>query len=205
MPFDVLPSPPTISSINPTSGKAGDSIVITGTGFTNVSSVTFNGAGASFVVDSVSQITATVPQGASSGPLVVTTAGGDATASFSAMDADVYLSAANLFTKRQAVAPVTLAYAASVAPDLSLSNSFLMTLTGSLTLDNPTNLVAGASFTFTLSQDATGGRTIAFGTAYKFPGGTAPTLTINANAKDKLFCHSDDGLTLDCVLNKDFR
>lgn len=112
---------------------------------------------------------------------------------------------ANIFTKRQAVAPVTLAYATSIAPDLSLSNSFLVTLTGNLTLANPTGLVAGASFTITLTQDATGGRTIAFGTAYKFPGGTAPALSTAANAKDKLFCHSDNGTTLDCVLNKDFR
>lgn len=84
MPFTVLTqAKPTIGSIAPTSGKAGDVIVITGAGFTNVSSVKFNGAAASFTVDSATQIMATVPQGASSGPLTVTTPGGTASTSFS--------------------------------------------------------------------------------------------------------------------------
>jgi hypothetical protein len=65
---------PTIASFTPTSGASGTEVVLTGTGFTNASSVAFNGtAAATFSVDSDSQIRATVPIGASTGKLSVTT------------------------------------------------------------------------------------------------------------------------------------
>ena len=78
--FDVTPSPlPTITSFSPTSGPVGTSVVITGTGFTGVSSVTFNNVSAAFVFNSDTQITATVPTTATTGPIRVTTPGGTAT------------------------------------------------------------------------------------------------------------------------------
>ena len=77
--FTVTPSPvPTITSFNPTTGPVGTSVVITGTGFTGASSVTFNATAATtFVVNSNTQITATVPAGATTGPIAVTTPGWD--------------------------------------------------------------------------------------------------------------------------------
>jgi len=59
--------PPTLTSINPTSGPAGGFTVVTltGSGFTGTSNVTFGGASAlGFSVDSPTQITATTPGGA---------------------------------------------------------------------------------------------------------------------------------------------
>lgn len=50
----------------------------TGTGFTT-SSVRFNGLSSTFTVNSATQITATVPAGATTGPISVTTPGGTAT------------------------------------------------------------------------------------------------------------------------------
>ena len=81
--FDVTPSPvPTITSFNPTSGAVGTSVVITGTGFLGTSAVTFGGTAATtFTIDSDTQITVTVPTGAATGPIVVTTPGGTATSS----------------------------------------------------------------------------------------------------------------------------
>ncbi len=66
-------APPSITSFSPTSGVAGTDVVITGTGFVGTTSVTFNGVAAGFTVDSDTQITATVPSGAGTGPIVVTT------------------------------------------------------------------------------------------------------------------------------------
>ena len=51
---------------------------------------------------------------------------------------------------------------------------------------NPTNLVAGQSGSIFIVQDATGGRTLAWGTYWKFAGGTVPTLSTTANAVDRV-------------------
>jgi hypothetical protein len=60
----------------------GASVVITGQTFTGATIVTFGGVKAtSFTVDSYTQITATVPTGAKTGKIVITTAGGTATSS----------------------------------------------------------------------------------------------------------------------------
>jgi len=54
-------------------------VIISGTNFTGATSVTFNGVSASFTVTSATAIQATVPAGASAGPLSVATRGGTAT------------------------------------------------------------------------------------------------------------------------------
>jgi hypothetical protein len=70
--------PPAIASLNPTQGAIGQNVIITGNHFTGTTSVAFNGTVASFTVNSGTQITATVPVGATSGPVTVTTPGGTA-------------------------------------------------------------------------------------------------------------------------------
>jgi uncharacterized repeat protein (TIGR03803 family) len=55
------------------SGAPGSSVIILGTNLTGASSVTFNGAAASFTLVSSTEITATIPTGATTGPIVVTT------------------------------------------------------------------------------------------------------------------------------------
>lgn len=75
---------PTVSGFTPGSGAVGASITITGTSFINVTNVTFGGVQAiSFTVNSPTQITATVPVGALSGVIGVTTATGSASSSSS--------------------------------------------------------------------------------------------------------------------------
>ncbi len=73
------PPPPTVTSFMPTSGAAGTLVTVTGSAFTGATSVTFGGASASYVVDSDSQISATVPAAATTGPIAVTTPGGTGT------------------------------------------------------------------------------------------------------------------------------
>lgn len=81
-PFTVTPPAPTISGFSPGSGIIGSSVVVTGTNFTSASAVKFNGVGASFTINSSTQITATVPA-TTSGPIAVTNPGGTATSSSS--------------------------------------------------------------------------------------------------------------------------
>jgi IPT/TIG domain-containing protein/laminin G domain protein len=76
-------SPPTITGFSPTSGPAGTSVTISGTNLTGASSVTFNGIAASYAVNSSTQITATVPSSASTGPISVSTGNGTAMSSTS--------------------------------------------------------------------------------------------------------------------------
>jgi RHS repeat-associated protein len=70
---------PSITSFAPTSGSAGTSVTITGTNLTGATAVKFNGTSATFTVDLDTQVTATVPAGATSGPISVTTPAGTAT------------------------------------------------------------------------------------------------------------------------------
>ncbi len=71
---------PTITSFSPSNGPVGTPVVIVGTGLTGATKVTFGGVKATtFTVNSGTQITATVPSGALTGKIAVTTAGGAAT------------------------------------------------------------------------------------------------------------------------------
>ena len=70
---------PTVTSFTPTSGPVGQAVTITGTNFTGASAVKFNGTGATFTVVNASSISTTVPAGATSGTIAVTTPGGTGT------------------------------------------------------------------------------------------------------------------------------
>jgi len=70
---------PTILSFTPPSGPVGTPVTITGNSLTGATKVTFGGVKATvFSVDSNTQITATVPVGAVTGKIQVTTPGGTA-------------------------------------------------------------------------------------------------------------------------------
>jgi uncharacterized repeat protein (TIGR03803 family) len=61
---------------NPTSGAKGTNVIILGTNLQGATAVSFNGTAAKFTVVSASEITTTVPGGATSGTVTVTTVGG---------------------------------------------------------------------------------------------------------------------------------
>ena len=100
---------------------------------------------------------------------------------------------------------VALTDAATVAVDLSLANYYTLTLGGSRTLGAPTNQVAGQSGVIVITQDGTGSRTLAYNSVYKFPGGTAPTLTTTANAVDVLVYYVESATRITCRLLSDVK
>lgn len=67
---------PKINTLTPDRGRVGDTVLIDGSGFFNVTSVKFNGISAVYTNDSVNRITAKVPSGVSSGVVTVVTGEG---------------------------------------------------------------------------------------------------------------------------------
>lgn len=79
--FTVIPpaQPPVITALTPASGVIGASVTITGTSFGGATQVAFNGAVAGFTTNlSGTELYTTVPAGATTGPVTVTTAAGTA-------------------------------------------------------------------------------------------------------------------------------
>lgn len=114
----------------------------------------------------------------------------------SALDAKAGKAQANAFTQQQAVTPYRANITGAVSIDLSAtakSNKLILTLTGNVSSFALTNPVDGASYSITFIQDATGGRTLPspLNSAFKFSGGTQPTWTTTANARDKLVLDYD--------------
>jgi hypothetical protein len=96
------------------------------------------------------------------------------------------LSLAQSYTAQQRGAITALTDGATITPDFAVANNFSVTLGGSRTLANPTNLTAGASGCIWITQDGTGSRVLSYGSQWDFTGGTAPTLTTTAAAVDCL-------------------
>lgn len=114
----------------------------------------------------------------------------------SALNAKAGTAAANAFTQQQAVTPYRANITGAVSIDLAAtakSNKLILTLTGNVSSFALTNPVDGASYSITFIQDATGGRTLPspLNSACKFSGGTQPTWTTTASARDKLVLDYD--------------
>lgn len=101
------------------------------------------------------------------------------------------LGVAQAWTAAQYVTAVALTDGANIAVNAALSNNFYVVLGGNRTLDNPTNPQSGQVINVRIRQDATGSRTLAYGSAYLFPGGTDPVLSTAANAIDLMSCVYD--------------
>jgi len=100
---------------------------------------------------------------------------------------------------------VTLTDAATVAVDASEANSFIVTLGGNRSLGAASNTSNGQVFRIIVKQDGTGSRTLSYDAVYKFPGGTAPTLTTTAGAVDILSFYVEDSSNIHAVSALDFQ
>ena len=72
----------------------------------------------------------------------------------------------------------------SITIDFSAHQNFVLTLTGSITLANPSTEAVGQSGVFVFIQDGTGSRTLSLGTDYESPAAGGITLSTGANAVD---------------------
>ena len=111
-----------------------------------------------------------------------------------APDADVTIAGlekAQEYTKTQNFNATTLVDGASISWDASANQVTSVTITDNRTMAAPTNLVDGAVYLLMIIQDGTGSRTMSWNAVFKFTGGTAPTLTTTASAKDILIFYSD--------------
>jgi len=80
----------------------------------------------------------------------------------------------------------TLSDGANISWDHHTQPSGQVTLAGNRTLGNPSNTREGTAHTLLVIQDGTGGRTLAYGTDYRWPLNTAPVLSTAIGAKDRL-------------------
>ena len=108
------------------------------------------------------------------------------------------------FIKQVAGTPVTLTDAASIAVDFATGTNFVVSLGGNRTLENPSNAVAGQTGHIYVIQDGTGSRTLAFGDAYNFQGGTAPTMSTSINSVDLLVYNARGVSAIDTVFVSSF-
>jgi hypothetical protein len=72
----------------------------------------------------------------------------------------------------------------TVTLDFGVNQNFVLTLTGDVTLDNPTTEVVGQSGFIVFIQDGTGSRTVSLGTDYETAAGAGLALSSAASATD---------------------
>lgn len=110
---------------------------------------------------------------------------------------NVALSGGNLSVTGTGYSPtITLTDGANIDWNTANGQVAKVTLAGNRTMNAPTNLQNGASYTIQVTQDATGSRTLAWNTIFKFTGGVAPTLSTAASARDHI-TFKYNGTTLD--------
>ena len=106
----------------------------------------------------------------------------------------------NLFSKSQRGAIASVSYASTVTLSFNDVNNFqINTLTGNLTIANPSSIAAspGQGGSIWTTQDGTGSRTISFGSMFKFPAQTAPTASTTSAFVDRVDYKVRNASTID--------
>lgn len=92
----------------------------------------------------------------------------------------------------------------SVTLDFATSNTFSMTLTGNVALENPTNIVAGGTYFIIIKNDNSTAYTMSFGSYFRFESGASSTLSTALGAVDVLKVTVYTATELVCKLYKNF-
>lgn len=166
---------PVLTSFSPTNGLPGSSVQLNGANFLGATNVLFNGVAATFNTPADSQINATVPAAATTGPIIVSTPGGSVTSSvpfylpprltsFAPATGPVATAVTLTGTNFTGVASVTFAGPAATlisAPVTSVSATQMTVLvptnaiSGVITVTTPGGVIAGTgTFTVTPRVDA---------------------------------------------------
>ena len=105
-----------------------------------------------------------------------------------------------------AAANVTaLSDGATITIDMATACHHSVTLGGNRTFAAPSNQVVGQAGSIFITQDGTGSRTAAFNSAFKFVGGTAPTLTTTASAVDRIDYIIKSSNVIHCAVSLDVK
>ena len=94
---------------------------------------------------------------------------------------------------------------ATITIDMATACHHSVTLGGNRTFAAPSNQVVGQAGSIFITQDGSGSRTAAFNSAFKFVGGTAPTLTTTASAIDRIDYIIKSSNVIHCAVSLDVK
>ena len=94
---------------------------------------------------------------------------------------------------------------ATITIDMATACHHSVTLGGNRTLAAPSNQVVGQAGSIFITQDGSGSRTAAFNAAFKFVGGTAPTLTTGAGLTDRIDYIIKSSNVIHCAVSLDVK
>ena len=94
---------------------------------------------------------------------------------------------------------------ATITIDMATACHHSVTLGGNRTFAAPSNQAVGQAGSIFITQDGTGSRTAAFNSAFKFVGGTAPTLTTTASATDRIDYIIKSSNVIHCAVSLDVK
>ena len=94
---------------------------------------------------------------------------------------------------------------ATITIDMATACHHSVTLGGNRTFAAPSNQVVGQAGSIFITQDGTGSRTATFNSAFKFVGGTAPTLTTTASATDRIDYIIKSSNVIHCAVSLDVK
>lgn len=114
-------------------------------------------------------------------------------------------SATNVYTGQYSTAATALTSTSnSIAVNLALNSNFTHTFTENTTIANPSNIVVGQTGAIRFTQHASSPKTLAYGSYYKFPGGSVPSVTATNSAIDTLYYAVRSATEIECNLVKGY-
>ena len=93
----------------------------------------------------------------------------------------------------------------TITIDMATACHHSVTLAGNRTFAAPSNQVVGQAGSIFITQDGSGSRTASFNAAFKFVGGTAPTLTTTAAAVDRIDYIIKASSVIQCAVSLDVK